>query len=145
MQTQPWSISKKAQTANARPGMLTFGQLVGVSLIGILFWFAAAMTVRFAGPVGLFGPIASIVTFAVSIPICWLSVWLIKKLVQLGVGQTLPGVALGLVVATWLDGIGLTWGNGLYGTDPTVTTLGAAWILWGVGLFLIFAYREDLR
>jgi hypothetical protein len=112
-------------------------------MIGIAFWFAAAMTVRFGGPAGFFGPTANVFVFALTIPICWLSVVCIRKVASLAAGQTVPGIAIGLVAATLCDGIGLTWGNGLYGTDPVMTTFGAAWILWGVGFFLLFAYLYD--
>ena len=30
-------------------------------------------------------------------------------------------------------------------SDPAQVTFGAAWILWGVGLFLLFAYLDDYR
>jgi hypothetical protein len=114
-------------------------------VLGVIFWFAAAMVVRYGNPVGVFGPTVSVITFAAVTPVCWLAVLFTKQVAKLGPGQTVPGVVVGTVTATFLDGIGLTWGNGLYGTDPVLTTLGAAWILWGVGLFLVFAYVEDQR
>jgi len=83
--------------------------------------------------------------FALGIPLCWLSVLLSRRLARLKAGQALPGIAIGLVAATFCDAIALTWGRGLYGSDPAQVLYGAAWILWGVGLFLLFAYLADRR
>lgn len=143
MQTQVQTITQGTRPSGK--GALTRGQLAAVIVIGVAFWFAAAMTVQFGSSAGFFGPTASAVLFAVSIPICWLSVLLTKKLARLQAGQTLPGIAIGLVAATICDGAALTWGRGLYGSDPAQIVYGAAWILWGVGFFLLFAYLDDYR
>jgi len=62
--------------------------------------------------------------FALSAPICWLSVAAIRRLALLEAGQVLAGIAVGLVAATACDGSALTWSPWLYGTDPV--TFGAA-------------------
>jgi hypothetical protein len=145
MQTQQRIIGERTRSVNERSGALAPGQLATVVVLGLVFWFAAAMAVRVGSTAGFFGTSASAITFAVAIPICWLSVLCIKKVARLATGQTLAGVAVGTMTATFADGIALTWGRGLYGSDPAMTTLGAAWILWGVGLFLLFAYLSDDR
>lgn len=145
MVPQPRTIDERTRSVGTRADTLALGQLAGVITIGVAFWFAAAMTVRFGAPAGFFGPTASVITFAISVPVCWLSVLLSKKVARLEAGQTLPGIAIGLVAATVCDAIALTWGRGLYGSNPAQVTLGSAWILWGVGLFLLFAYLDDQR
>ena len=145
MVTQTRATDEETSAVDKRPYALAPGQLATVVVLGVVLWFAAAMAVRFGSAAGFFGPSASVIAFAVAIPICWLSVLLVKKVARLEAGQTLPGIAIGTAVATFCDGIGLTWGHGLYGADPTMTTFGAAWILWGVGLFLLFAYFDDHR
>lgn len=145
MVTQKRAIGEGTRVVGTRPGALAFGQIATVIVLGVIFWFSAAMAVRFGGPAGFFGPTASVIAFVVVIPACWLAVLFTKRVAKLGAGQTIPGVVVGAVTATFCDGIGLTWGNGLYGTDPVMTTFGAAWILWGVGLFLLFAYVENQR
>ena len=145
MQTQRRIISEGTGSVGERSGALAPGQLATVVVLGLVFWFAAAMAVRIGSTAGFFGPGASAIAFAVAIPVCWLSVLFIKKVARLATGQMLPGVAVGTMTATFADGIALTWGRGLYGSDPALTTLGAAWILWGVGLFLLFAYLFDDR
>lgn len=143
MQTHVQTIVER--TRPSAKGALTRGQIAAVITIGVVFWFTAAMTVQFGSPAGFFGPIASTILFAVSIPVCWLSVLLTRNLARLEVGQTLPGIAIGLVAATVCDAVALTWGRGLYGSDPAQVVYGAAWILWGVGFFLLFAYLDDYR
>ena len=146
MLTQTRTRDEGTPVISTRRDALTPGQLAMVIVFGIIFWFAAAMAVRFGGPAGFFGPIASVIAFAVVVPMSWLAVLLVKQVSKLGPGQTIPGVAVGAAVATFCDGIALTWARDVfYGSDPTITTLGAAWILWGVGLFLLFAYLEDQR
>lgn len=124
---------------------LTPRQLATSIVAGVVFWFVAAMTVQFGAAAGFFGPTASAILFVVSLPISWISVLLIKRIAGLRAGQTLPGIAVGTVAAACCDGVALTWGRGLYGTDPVLVTYGAAWILWGAGLILLFAYLDDHR
>lgn len=145
MLTQKQALNERGNAATTQPYVLTANQLVLMVVLGIIFWFVAALAVRFGSGLGWFGPIASIVAFAVGIPICWLSVRFCKQVGGLAAGQNLPGVGIGLMAATFCDGIALTWARDLYGSDAALITLGAAWILWGVGLFLLFAYLEDLR
>lgn len=145
MLTQNRNIGEEIQSGVHRPATLAPGQMVRVIVIGLGIWFAAAMAVRFGGPAGFFGPTASVAAFAVALPVCWLSVLFAKRVAQLQAGQTLPGIALGTAAAAFCDGIGLTWGNGLYGSDPAQVSYGAAWILWGVGIFLLIAYLDDYR
>lgn len=145
MQTQTRSIGEGTRSLGSHPGALALGQTALLIVLGVAFWFVAALAVRIGSPLGFFGPVASVAAFALGIPICWLSVLFIRKVTTLGTGQTLPGIAVALVTATFCDGIALTWGRGLYGSDPNQVTYGAAWILWGVGFFLLFAYLDDYR
>lgn len=113
--------------------------------LGAAFWFAAANAVRIGSSLGIFGQITSIVSFVVAIPISWLAVRLIIKVVDLKIEQIVPGISLGLAVATFCDGIAITWMSGLYGTEPAQIMLGAAWILWGIFTFTLGGYIEVYR
>jgi hypothetical protein len=44
-----------------------------------------------------------------------------------------------------VDGLAITWASALYGSDPKQISLGAAWILWGVGAFTASAFFEAYR
>lgn len=145
MLTQPQTVEEASRAVGRRPQALAAAQLLKLIILGVGFWLVAALAVRFGAPAGFFGPSASLLAFGLAVPVCWLSVLFIKKVARLGAGQTLPGVAVGTISATFCDGIALTWGRGLYGTDPEQIIFGAAWILWGVGLFLVSAYLDDQR
>lgn len=144
MQLTP-PMADAAPTAAPRSRALTPGQLVGAGVSGLVLWFAAAMTVQFGAPLGLFAPTGSLVLFITAAPTAWLFVILIRKIVRLQRGQVVTGIGVGLVAATFADGIALTWFHGLYGSDPAHVIAGAGWILWGVGAFLLAAFWEDQR
>ncbi|MEK3808465.1 hypothetical protein MHB63_18240 [Bacillus sp. FSL H8-0547] len=114
-------------------------------VLGMAFWFCGAMAVRFGSDVGMFGKTGSVFSFLIALPVSWISVLLIMKAAKLKADQIIPGVSLGLLTATFLDGIVLTWGTQLYGTDAGLIGLDAAWILWGAFTFLAFAFIEAWR
>ncbi len=69
-----------------------------------------------------------------------------------GGGDPLYSLAAGGVVgalAMMIDGVALRWFPGVYGSDPVVLRLGAAWLLWGYGVSLgiavIMAARQVTR
>ncbi|WP_137789145.1 hypothetical protein [Bacillus sp. E(2018)] len=114
-------------------------------VFGLAFWFSGAMAVKFGYSVGLFGEMGSLISFALALPVSWLSVLLIIKGAGLKPLQIVPGIGLGLATATFFDGIVLTWGTWLYGTNSDQISFGAAWILWGAFTFLTFAFVEAYR
>ncbi|MGM0806134.1 MAG: hypothetical protein ACQET8_15415 [Bacillota bacterium] len=112
---------------------------------GIVFWFSGAMAVKFGYAFGLFGETGSLISFILALPLSWLSVLLIIKGAGLKPTQIVPGISLGLATATFFDGIVLTWGTWVYGTNSDQVSYGAAWILWGAFTFLAFAFFEAYR
>jgi hypothetical protein len=124
---------------------LTPTQLSIIVVISIAIWFIAAMCVRIGSPLGFFGPKASLILFAASIPIGWVSVLFMIKVAKLSADQIVPSVSLGLAIATFCDGIGITWASWLYGTDLAQIALGSAWILWGIFAFITAAFVESYR
>ncbi|KEZ52891.1 hypothetical protein ACK1LH_11950 [Metabacillus indicus] len=125
--------------------LFTKQQTVVLILLGMAFWFCGAMAVRFGSEIGMFGKTGSFFSFLIALPVSWISVLLIIKAAKLKAVQIIPGVSLGLLTATFLDGIVLTWGSQLYGTDDGLIGLGAAWILWGAFTFLACAFIEAWR
>lgn len=109
-------------------------------LIGIALWFAAAMTVHWL-PFMFDGGWRSALMFAVGIPISLISVRLAAHVVRPEPSEYLPMVVWGLIAATLLDGLGVTFFPGLYAGVASATQFGLAWIIWGVGLFLIMGLR----
>jgi len=125
--------------------MMTTRQLVILTVYGIAFWFTAAICVKLGGSIGIFGKTASVFTFLISIFISWLSILLNIKIANLSSQQIVPGVCYGLMIATFFDSIFITWFSKLYGSEDEKIIMGAAWILWGVSFFIIFAIFEYKR
>ncbi len=131
---------------SGRADLLAPSQAWKVVAIGLAFWYAAAVFVRYAGPAGYFdGGLANAITFAGVIPASWLTVWIVKRAAALHPPQVVPGLALATGAAALCDGLALTWAPGLYGTEPGQALHGAAGILWGVGWILGFALLDSRR
>ncbi len=125
--------------AAPRAGRLSVPQVAGSVIVGIVFWFLAALLVRYFGDAGIFGGTAGIATFVLTIGLGWLTPRVLKPLARLGPGQLTPAIVWGTWAATCLDGTLLTWWPSFYHADPAVALGGAAWILWGAGWILIMA------
>jgi hypothetical protein len=144
-------VTEKTRLVEARGGVgrffyaLTATQLALITVMSLGLWFIGAMSVRIGSPLGLFGPTASLIAFAAAIPIGWGSVLFIIKVAKLSANQIVPSISLGLAIATFFDGIGITWASWLYGTDLAQIALGAAWILWGIFAFTAAAFVEAYR
>ena len=110
-------------------------------LIGLSFalWAAATLYIRLL-PNALLDPVQGSVGFASSLPMAWLSVWLVERVGSLRREEIPLGVAVVGAVAMMIDGVALRWRPDLYGADPLAVRLGAAWLLWGYGLSLGVAY-----
>ncbi|WP_273853264.1 hypothetical protein [Guptibacillus spartinae] len=116
-----------------------------ITIIGLVFWFLGAMTVQLGGRIGLFGGLAGIGAFVLGMLFAWYGVKLIIFMCKLVPKQYVPATAFGLAVATFCDGICITWLTPIYGTEWKVVGLGAAWILWGACTFLTSAFLQAYR
>ena len=106
-------------------------------MLGIAFWFAAAMLVRFIAPMGALDGNARILTYALVIPGTASMVIVIRKLAGLRRIQTGYGVMIVTAIALLFDGIAHAWFPMLYGPDPALHVAGAAIIFWGAGVGLV--------
>jgi hypothetical protein len=118
-------------------------QLFVVISLGVFFWFVFAMVIRFGNGLGIFGGAIGVVTFLLSIPIAWFLILGIKAIAGLATGQIMTGLGISSATAGLCDGIALTWMPSLYGSESSAALLGAAYIIWGVGIILILAYVMD--
>jgi len=105
------------------------GQIATVAALSIAFWLLAAVFIRYAAPVGVFGATASAPLFAATIPAAWLLVETIAHAAKLKPAQLIPGVALGSATALLCDGVAMTWTPRLYGADLAGILPAAAWLL----------------
>jgi hypothetical protein len=118
-------------------------QLLVVITLGVFFWFVFAMAIRLGNELGIFGGAIGAVTFLLSIPIAWFLILGIKAIAGLATGQIMTGLGISSATAGLCDGIALTWMPSLYGSESSAALLGAAYIIWGVGIILILAYVMD--
>jgi hypothetical protein len=110
-------------------------------VLGVVFWFGAALLVRILGE-AVFTPNNPllIVMFVVAIPIGRLFIWVAQRLGKLGDDAVFAPAVMMTQVALLLDGIAITWFPQLYGESHTTVMLGAALIMWGAGIGLIIAW-----
>ena len=106
--------------------------------LGVFFWYVFAIVIQFT-PMFFDQGIAQAALFVASIPVVWLVVSLLIFLATLSSSQTLSGIGVAVASASLCDGLAITWLGSLYGDNDLHIRLGAAYILWGVGLFLAVA------
>ncbi len=117
--------------------------LVRWVLIGVVFWFVAAMMIRFMGTAVLDPKsINMVLLFVLSFPFGFVSMRLIGSIVGLRGAAFLPAVLVMSMTAGFLDAIAFTW-TGLYGLPTESRIYGAAWILWGLGCIFFFALLDS--
>jgi Kef-type K+ transport system membrane component KefB len=114
-----------------------------LALASVVGWFVAALFIRWAAPLGWFdGGTANVILFAVSLPVAFVTVELVRRFVP--AGQVTLGCALLTTPALVLDGLALTWTPALYGNHPGGPNHGSTWLLYGVGAILAVALWRDL-
>jgi hypothetical protein len=109
--------------------------------LGIFFWFVAAMTVRLLGnsvfsDQNVYLPLMFIAAF----PITYIFMLITLKFVSLNKSEILNAVVIITITATFLDGIAMTRFRQVYAESFEIAFNGAAWILWGVGVGLLFGF-----
>ena len=120
---------------------MTQVQIIRAAIFGTIFWFVAAMFVKVFAPF-LDGGISNAIILAGSIPAAWASVPVSLWAAGAPARQAIHVNVVGIIAATLLDGIGITYFSPLlYAGVSPASQFGAAFILWGVGWILIFAWR----
>lgn len=110
-------------------------------ILGAVFWFAAAMIIRFCGEsVFTEGNNYRILAFILLFPLSYVFILITQKVADLQSNELLNSVAIVTMTAMFLDGIALTWFRGLYSDKYEVSHYGAAFILFGVGVGLLLSY-----
>ncbi|MBI1319091.1 MAG: hypothetical protein GC168_09100 [Candidatus Hydrogenedens sp.] len=110
--------------------------------LGVGLWFVAAMWMRYSVPMGFYGGSAGVISFAAFVPVAWGLLQAIKLMLRLTPGEVVSAFAVGTGAATLCDGTAFTWFPTLYGPDPALHTVTAAYILWGAGVGLVVAYAD---
>ncbi|HEV2533202.1 hypothetical protein [Phenylobacterium sp.] len=118
--------------------MLRPSQIAILTLVGLAFWAAATVSIRWSA-YGLLDPTRGALMFATALPVGWLSVRATRSAARLAREQLAAGVLLAGAVAMLVDGAALRWAPQVYGDTEQLVRLGAAWLLWGYGVSLVLA------
>ena len=108
--------------------------------LGAFFWFVAAMFIKYGGP-GIFqeGSHWIIVLFAATLPLSWAFIRLTLAIGGVKTSDALAPVAIMCATGMMMDGIAISHFPALYGDSSGHVALGAAWLLWGVGVLITMA------
>lgn len=118
--------------------MLARRQILIVLSLGMTLWLVFTLAIRWT-PFLFDQGLLNALLYLASLPAAWLLVSLIGRVAGLAETELLSGIALAICAASLCDGIGVAWFSTLYGSDPDHHRLGAAYILWGAGVFLLIA------
>jgi hypothetical protein len=115
-------------------------------VLGIVFWFNAAMIVRFLGDNCLTENNPKLILmFLFAFPVTGITFYLTKVISKLEYSELLRPIVIMTFTATLCDGIALTWFRQLYSDSFEIAMHGAGLIFWGAGLGLLFAYILESR
>ncbi|GAB2603399.1 DUF5367 family protein [Spirosoma areae] len=121
-------------------------KLVLLVFLGAVFWFNGALIIRFFGTTVFTESNPKLILFFVlAIPLTLLSMYITTLISKLRFDELLKPVVIMTFTATFLDAIALVWFRQLYSQSVEVALHGAAWILWGAGLGLLFSYYFDIN
>jgi len=113
--------------------MLSVRQIMLCSVLAVVFWAVATLAVH-AWPGSITGPVSGPLAFAVSLPVGWGCVRLMRRVGRLQAPQLAAGCLLVVAITTCLDGAALRFLPHVYAADERTCRLVAAWLLWGYGI-----------
>jgi hypothetical protein len=114
--------------------------------LGIIAWFNAVMIIRFLGESCLTENNPNLIwMFLLAFPVTALTIYLTKLISKLPYSDLLHPIVIMTFTATFCDGIALVWFRQIYSDSFEIALHGAALILWGVGLGLLFAFILEIR
>jgi hypothetical protein len=119
--------------------MLTSSHIVRLTGIALTLWALATACIHL-WPRAFLDYTMAALGFVISLPMALLSVRLTRKLAGLEMSQLLAGVTLVGAIAMVIDGVMLRFVPWIYGSDDALLRAGAAWLLWGYGVSLAFAF-----
>jgi hypothetical protein len=116
-------------------------KIILFTALGVVFWFTAAMIIRFWGSTVFSenNPMM-LLFFVLAIPVTFVFMYVTTLVAKVRFDELLKPVVIMTFTATFLDAIALAWFRSLYSESFEVALHGAAWIFWGVGLGLLFSF-----
>jgi len=125
-------VSENAQPTRRLP--LSGVQFAAVAAFGAALWLAAALLLRWLGPLGAYEGAARVLLYAAIIPGTAPFVVLVRRLACLRRDQVALGVSVATGAAAMLDGVALAWFPQLYGATVALVAGAGGTILWGAGV-----------
>ncbi len=114
--------------------------------LGIVAWFNAVMIIRFLGESCLTANNPNLIwMFLLVFPVTIFTIYLTKLISKFAYSDLLRPIVIMTFTATFCDGIALVWFRQIYSDSFEIALHGAALILWGAGLGLLFAYILEIR
>jgi hypothetical protein len=114
--------------------------------LGIAAWFNAVLIIRFMGESCLTANNPKLIwMFLLAFPVTAITIYLTKIISKLAYSELLRPIVIMTLTATFCDGIALTWFRQIYSESFEIALHGAALILWGVGLGLLFAFILEIK
>jgi hypothetical protein len=119
-------------------------QISGLVGLGVVYWGAAALTIRYAGHICYANDLRRFSMCMSAIPIVYIAMRFGEGLLDISSKHRLTSTAIMSTSALLLDGIAFMWFPTLYenpklkeknpSSSIILSRMGAAWILWGVGV-----------
>jgi hypothetical protein len=114
--------------------------------LGIAAWFNAVLIIRFLGESCLTANNPKLIwMFLLAFPVTAITIYLTKIISKLAYSELLRPIVIMTLIATFCDGIALVWFRQIYSESFEIALHGAALILWGVGLGLLFAFILEIK
>jgi hypothetical protein len=113
--------------------------------LGIAFWVAGVTAARGLARAGMFAPAWQWAILIGTIPVAWLTVRCIRRLLRPSLADLPQVTAIVSIPALLLDGMVMTAAPDLYSPDEPVRRAIAAWLLWFVGVALAVALTMRAR
>ncbi len=132
-------------TELAARNRLSARQFALLVLMGAVFWFVAALIVRWTAASWVGNDALTALVFALVIPGTVPALFMGTRLAGVGRDRFQAAAALMTGAAALLDGVALNWFPTLYGSDPAHWLGGAAVILWGAGVALMLGFVLERR
>jgi hypothetical protein len=119
-------------------------QISGLVGLGVVYWVAAALTIRYAGHICFSNDLRRFFMYMSAIPIVYIAMGFGEGFLGISSKHRLTSTAIMSTSALLLDGIAFMWFPTLYenpklkqkrlSSSIVFSRMGAAWILWGVGV-----------
>ena len=113
--------------------------------MGAVYWFAAALVVRWTAANWVSNNAATGLVFGLIIVVTLPALMLGMRLASVARDRAQLSATIMTGTALLLDGVALTWGLPLYGTDSAIVLGGAASIMWGAGVALTLGIVLEQR